>query len=259
MTSTTSTTGPMPTYCEIIQTTLFPSQANINEKQIEKIDASLATLYENQIEKTKKLKELKRNLGLLKDKNNKIDPNGLPRSALIANTEKRMKSMLIHTKGLQQNIHFFEQVKYNLENSQITSEMANQIKSLKAQLVTTGAIDIDKLKDDVDDIADINEDMQEINLVMKDTMTNAWNAEMGDADEMFVEFMADSDAESETEEFADTTAPMSEYVEPIINPNGSFKSDTFPTVPNEEEIVLSPIQEEEREATGDSGELVHDF
>lgn len=216
-------------YCSLLQQTLFPSRESLNQRQIDRIDTSLNALYENHKEKQLRLKELKHNLSLLKDKNNKIDPTGMPRNTLVENTKKRMKTILMHTKQLQQNIHFFEQVKYNLENSHMTNEMATHIKSLKQQLASTGAIDIDNLKEVVDDIAATNDDLQDINNVMKDTMTNAWAADMDDADEMLEEYLMDSDIEEEQ-----ILAPDEQYIEPRITPIGNLKRQELPKVPNVE-------------------------
>lgn len=223
-------------YCSLLQQTLFPSRENLNQRQIDRIDTSLNALYENHKEKQLRLKELKHNLSLLKDKTNKIDPSGMPRNTLIENTKKRMKTMLMHAKQLQQNINFFEQVKYNLENSHMTNEMATHVKALKQQLASTGAIDIDNLKDDVDTIADINDDLQDVNHMMKDTMTNAWAADMEDADEMLTEYLMDSDEEEELP----ILSPDEQYVEPRITSIGNLKPKELPKVPDVELKVGDP-------------------
>lgn len=221
-------TSKVVDYCNLVQQTLFPSRESLNQRQIDRIDTSLNALYENHTEKQKRLKELKHNLSLLQDKSNKIDPNGMPRNTLITNTKKRMKTILMHTKQLQQNIHFFEQVKYNLENSHMTNEMASHVKALKQQLATTGAIDIEALKDDVDDIAEKNDELQEVTFMMKDTMTNAWAADMEDAEEMLNEYLMDSDVEEDENVIL---APEEQYVEPRITSIGNLKPQTLPHVP----------------------------
>ena len=240
----------MTSYCTELANTLFPSKNSLNQRQIDKIDKSLVGLYENMSEKQNKLKDLKNDLFLLNDKTKKVDPNGLPRKTLIENTRKRMKTMLIGIKGLQNNIHFFEQVKYNLENSHMTAEMAAQVKSLKQQLVSAGAIDIDKLKDDVDDIAEINDDIQDVNLIMNDTMTNAWSADMDTAEDLLEEFLADSDVEDE-----DDIEINEEYVKPIVDilTVKNKKISKLPNVPKSEPDVI------QIDDPADDKELVHDF
>lgn len=225
-------------YCNLLQQSLFPSRESLNQRQIDRIDTSLNALYDNHLDKQKQLKDLKANLALLNDKSNKIDPtNSMPRNTLIINTKKRMKTILMHTKSLQQNIHFFEQVKYNLENSHMTNEMATHVKALKNQLASTGAIDIDQLQDDVDTIAEVNDDIQEVNHLMKDTMTNAWSADMDDADDMLAEYLMDSDAEED-----DTLlAPEEQYIEPRITSIGNLKPQVLPTVP-ETELAIDDHQ-----------------
>jgi len=215
-------------YCSLLQQSIFPSRENLNQRQIDRIDTSLKVLYNNHLDKQRQLKELKTNLGLLNDKSNKIDPSsGLPRSTLVINTKKRMKTILMHTKSLQQNIHFFEQVKYNLENSHMTNEMATHIKELKNQLADIGAIDIEQLQEDVDTIADVNDDIQEVNNIMKDTMTNAWAADMDDAEAMLEEFLMDSDVEDDNT----VLSPEGQYIEPRITTIGNFKPQILPAVP----------------------------
>lgn len=224
-------TSKVGDYCSVLHQTLFPSRESLNQRQIDRIDVSLKSLYDNNMSKQTQLKELKNSLAKLSDKNNKLDPSvGMPRSTLIQNTKKRMKTILMHTKSLQQNITFFEQVKYNLENSHMTNEMAAHVKSLKQQLANTGAINIDELQDDVDTIAEVNDDIQEVNNLMKDTMTNAWAADMDDADDMLNEYLMDSDVEEDET----ILAPDEQYIEPRITSIGNLKSQVLPSVPENE-------------------------
>lgn len=200
-------------FCTLLVNTLFGPRVSPNEKNISKIDATLEKLYASQLEKQKKLQELKKNLGLLQDKSNRIDPGGLPRETLIKNTKKRMVAILNHNAQLQKNIDFFTACKYNLENSQMTQEMASHIGSLKKQMIKVGAIDIDKLQEDMDDIAEVNNDLQEVNNAMNDTLVNAWEMDVGEAEELLESYLAESDAESETD--VDETRAV---VKPIEDP-----------------------------------------
>lgn len=254
----------MTDYCAALKVILFPSQSNLNERQIERIDTSLLKLHEIQREKQTKLTELKTNLKLLQDKSNKIDSGGLPRNVLIENTKKRMKTLLVHTKSLQQNINFFEQCKFNLENSQMTAEMADQIRGLKQQLVGAGRINTDELNDNVDTIAEINDDLQEANFMMTDTMSNAWNSDMSEADEMLDEFLADSDYEdSDIEE----EMVSESRVKPMVNAANSLVKEEEK---NEEQpkhfttMILPPIPVDLKDDGGatdikNKPKIIHDF
>lgn len=234
-------------YCTRLQETLFPSTGDMNQKQIDRIDTSLNVLYETVRTKQKTLKDLKNNLALLSDKSKNLDPNGQPRSVLIDQTRKRMKTILMHIKSVNGNITFFEQVKFNLETSYMTSEMAAQIKGLKEQLVVVGAINIEDVQNDIDMVAEINDDIQDINFAMKDTMSNAWTADMGDADDLLAEYLAESDDEQEDELVfgaLPTKKPLVSHVRPLVEPSGSLIKkhvDALPRVPGKEEE-----EEEER-------------
>lgn len=253
----------MTDYCAALKVMLFPSQSNLNEQQIERIDASLLKLHEIQREKQTKLTELKTNLKLLQDKNNKIETGGLPRNVLIENTKQRMKTFLVHTKSLQQNINFFEQCKFNLENSQMTAEMADQIRGLKQQLMGAGKINTDELHDNVDTIAEINDDLQEASFTMTDTMANAWSSDMSaDADEMLTEFLADSDYEdSDMEE----EMVSESRVKPMVNASNSLVKKQPEPEPEPEQfrtMILPPIPidlNDDVSAQKKKPNVIHDF
>ena len=87
--------------------------------------------------------------------------------------------------------------------------------------------------------------------MMKDTMTNAWSAEMEDADDMLEEFLADSDEEDET-----ILAPEQEYVKPMVSITGSLKN---PTVPDAEIVDYDDEDEDNDDDNSESKKVVHDF
>ena len=191
--------------------TLFAPRIPSNQKNISKIDATLEKLYEQQLTGQTKLGELKTNLGKLTNKKNKVDPKGLPRGTLVAQTRKRMGALLHQNKQYQKNIDFFVACKMNLENNAMTREMASNIKVLKKEMVKVGAINVDKLQDDVDDIAEMNSDIQDVNNMVSDTMVNAWEMDVGDMDDELEAYLAEdlSDAEEVGE---------ADYVKPLVDP-----------------------------------------
>lgn len=205
-------TGKTPNICSLLAATIFAPRLPANQKNITKIDATLEKLYEQQLAGQTKLGELKVNLGKLTNKKNKIDPKGLPRAALVAQTKKRMGMLLHQNKQYQKNIDFFVACKMNLENNAMTREMASNIKVLKKEMVKVGAINVEKLQDDVDFIADANADIQDVNNLVSDTMVNAWDMDMDMDDELEAYLAEDlSDVEGVTDE-------EDEYVKPLVDP-----------------------------------------
>ena len=191
----------MSNFCNDLILRLFPSRAILNKKQIDKIDNTLVGLYENISNKKKKLNQLKLDINQLSNKNNILDPSALPRDILIERTKTRIKTLLMHIKNIQNNINFFEQIKYNMENSHMTSEMANNIKNLKKQLIKSNKhLNIENIKDDVDNIADINDDIKDVNFVINETITNAWESDLECGDTLLKEFLDEEEEEEEEEE-----------------------------------------------------------
>jgi len=175
-------------FCTILQRTLFPSKLCLNQQHIDRIDIALSGLYEAQNEKNAKLNELKASLRLLEDHSNSIDPRGLSRGQMVATTKARANAVFKHSKLITENIGFFEQCKTNLEHSAMNSAMTVQIGQLRNQLQSMGAVDTEKLRFDVDDIAEINDQMKEVTHAVHDTMHNAWEDDM-EMDEALEEFL----------------------------------------------------------------------
>lgn len=202
--------------CSILANALFAPRLPANQKNLNKIDATLEKLYEQQLAGQTKLAELKVNLNKIQDKKNKIDPRGLPRAQLVANTKKRMVSLLHQNKQYQKNIDFFNACKYNLENNQMTREMADNIKVLKREMVKVGAINVEKLQDDVDDIAEMNADIQDVNNAVSDTMVNAWEMDVGDMEDELEAYLQED--MSDAEDVDESEVAEEEYVRPLVDP-----------------------------------------
>lgn len=199
--------------CSVLVGALFAPRLPANQKNLNKIDTTLEKLYEQQLAGQTKLAELKANLSKIQDKKNKVDPKGLTRAQLVTNTKKRMVSLLHQNKQYQKNIDFFNACKYNLENNQMTREMADNIKVLKREMVKVGAINVEKLQDDVDDIAEMNADIQDINNAVSDTMVNAWEMDVGDMEDELEAYLQEDISDAEEDEVGEA-----EYVKPLVDP-----------------------------------------
>lgn len=245
--------------CSILAATIFAPRLPANQKNITKIDATLEKLYEQQLAGQTKLGELKVNLGKLSNKKNKVDPKGLPRTALVAQTKKRMGMLLHQNKQYQKNIDFFVACKMNLENNAMTREMASNIKVLKKEMIKVGAINVEKLQDDVDFIADANHDIQDVNNLVSDTMVNAWDMDM-DMDDELEAYLAEDLSDTEGDEVGEN-----EYVKPLVDPLARRNAERermeraaqeLPNIPEAEEDddVVDP---EERTLVGSAA--MHDF
>lgn len=252
-----------PNICSLVAASLFAPRVPSNQKNISKIDATLEKLYEQQLAGQTKLGELKVNLGKLTNKKNKVDPKGLPRGTLVAQTRKRMGALLHQHKQYQKNIDFFVACKMNLENNAMTREMASNIKVLKKEMIKVGAINVDKLQDDVDDIAEMNSDIQDVNNIVSDTMVNAWEMDVGEMDDELEAYLAEdlSDVEEDNDEEAD-------YVKPLVNPLARKSAEREAKRRDEEALLelqresLPDIPERsdgEEEGDGDRLVPMHDF
>lgn len=229
---------PRDNFCSILSRSLFAPRLPTREKNLNKIDATLEKLYEQQLAGQRKLSELKQNLRQIQDKKNKIDPRGLSRGTLVANTKKRMAAILHQNKQYQKNIDFFNACKYNLENNAMTRELVDNIKVLKKEMVKVGAINVDKLADDVDDIAEMNADIQDVNHAVSDTLVNAWDLDVGDAEDELEAYLADDlseDGEVDVEE-ANT------YVKPLVDPLAR-KREERERIEQEEKNAMKELEE----------------
>lgn len=164
-----------------------------NQKQIETIDAQLEECFRCQSEKHQKLNELRQSLNLLNDKTKKMDPNGMPRTAAINMTKSRMVAIISQIKQYEKLINWYTTMKINLENNQMSHEMATQMQNMKKQMLKTGTIDVNQLKEDFDDIIEINDDIQETQNIISDTLTNVWEMDIDGAEEELEAYLAEKD------------------------------------------------------------------
>lgn len=201
-----------------------------NEKQLEAIDTQLKECFQRQTEKQQKLNELKNNLALLSDKTKKMDPNGIPRAAAINMTKNKMVAIIAQIKQFQKLINFYTTMKINLENNQMSNEMATQMQIMKKQMLKTGTIDANKFKDDFDDIMEMNEELQETQHIINDTITNVWEMDMEGVEEELEAYLAD---DFETEKQVETpTAPKPTSMKRVE------ASVPTPTPPHPEQIAI---------------------
>lgn len=218
-------------------TQLFISRESSSARQIGKIDAALERLYGIQIGYKTKLAELKGSLKLLNDKSKRVDPNGMPRDVLIKNTKKRIVQYLNQNKMVQQNIDFFTNCKFNIENNNMTKLVVDNVKTLKKELSRVSGIDVEKVKDDVDDIAEMNEEMQEVNNTVNDTLINTWQLSIDDEESLLQAFLEESD-EDEDEELQIEDEEESTKVADIYNPPSIRKLQQNPIVPAREPELI---------------------
>jgi len=233
-----SAMGSTSDFCTELKLRLFPSKESLNQKQIDRINTSLSMLYSNLKEKQDELGKLKESLKILGDKNQKLLPNSLPRQTYVVSTKQKMVTLLQHTKSIQKNVQFFEQVRYNLENSFMSAEMAEHVKNLKRELVSTGAIDTEEFQENVDIIADINEELQADAFVMNDAMENMWRADMNEGEELLKEFLAESDEEESFEEGVSTN-----FVKPLVDPLKNLPTGIPTKTPEEKKESIDQIDE----------------
>lgn len=232
-----STRPEKSNFCSLVLATMFSPRIPSNQKNISKIDQTLEKLYEQQLAGQTKLGQLKVDLGKLSDKKNKIDPRGLPRATLVAQTRKKMSALLHQDKQYQKNIDFFVACKMNLENNAMTREMATNIKVLKKEMIKVGAINVESLQDDVDDIAEMNADIQDVNNLVSDTMVNAWEMDLDGAEDELEAYLAEdlSDIEEDGEV---------NYIKPLIDPLRRKNAEREALRRREDEEAITELQGE---------------
>jgi hypothetical protein len=240
----------MARICESLFSKLFIHDGGlVKNAQIDAIDASLLNLTDKRTECEQKLIQLKHSLTLLNDKTNKIS-NGQPRKQLVAQAKKRMAFLLKNNTRIVNYINYLETLKENIEETRMTSSMANELKTLRCSLIQVGAINIDDMKDDLDAIGDMNEDMKEVNFTLHDTMQGAWDADIGDGEDLLADYLADSD--SEEIENTTTKIEQTQPVDQMETVDGDiledYRFDQRETTPKEEHM--------ERDSLNN---LVHDF
>lgn len=219
--------------CSIMMYKLFPNSDRAIQNEIRNIENDIDKLYKELREEQSIANELKVTLNKLKNKKIPMDPNGMTRADAIKTTEKRALIVLRKIKGIQNQITIFEGSKYSMENSQMTVDMKRRIKNLHQRMQKVKTINAEDLENDIDDIADVNEMVEQINNTVNDTMVSAWTVDMESDEALLREFLAESDNEDDIES---VKAPVVEAM--VVE-----KPIQLPSLSKPKEEKLTPIKE----------------
>lgn len=183
----------MSRLCNFLVTSMFPSGKLALEDTLNQIDDDLTKLYEDLKEKQIRAHELKESLTKLNDKKIAMAPNAMSRESAISQTKKKLIMTLSNVKKIRQQIEVFEGTKSTIENSQMASEMAARIDTLRKRIGNVTTINTKNLEEDIDTIQEANEHVERVNNTINDTMISAWSMEDYEADELLEEFLAQDD------------------------------------------------------------------
>jgi hypothetical protein len=219
---------------------IFPNSDRAIQNEIRLVESDLDKLYNELREEQSIANELKVTLNKLKNKKIQMDPNGMTRQDAIKSTEKKTMLVLRKIKNIQNQITLFEGSKYSMENSQMTTDMKKRISVLHQRMQRVKHINAGELEDDVDDIADINDHIEQINNTVNDTMVSAWTVDMESDEAMLQEFLAESDNEDDIESVKHV-APIIEAT-PVVQqePERNIQLPRLSRTPKEK---LTPINE----------------
>lgn len=229
-------------FCSLVMYKLFPNSEQAIQNEIRRVEKDLDILYNDLREQQSIANELKVTLNKLKNKKIQMDPNGMTRQDAIKMTEKKTMLVLKKIKNIQNQITLFEGSKYSMENSQMSVDMQKRINVLHQRMQKVKSINATDLENDVDDIADINDQIEQINNTVNDTMVSAWTVDMESDEAMLQEFLAQSDDEEDIESVRtkreETTTPVAT---PVVEQEPSRIQ--LPRLSRAPKETLTPVNE----------------
>lgn len=181
--------------CNVLMYTLFPSSSIGIQYEIKKINMDIDKLYGDLRKEREAFAVDMRMYRKLKNTKIPMDPNGMSRKDAIKSVLLKLNHSKDRIKKIEVQIHAFTKCRNDLESSSFTTSMDQTIEGLKQRMKRVKNIDAEKMVRNLDEIADVNKDIQEVNDRVSDAMISGWEADMDVNEIELEEYMATFDEE----------------------------------------------------------------
>ena len=190
--------------CLALRDAIFPNKERILEQEIWKLENDMNELCVKRHALDTEFAEVKKNILFLQDKANKVETRGFTREQMVVVQKKRLARLQTGIRSMDTQMNTYEKIMDNLVRYRLNRVAHASTKNLKTRLmrlgIKPGGAELDAMIDDLDDVAEINEDMEEMSSRVDNALSNVWTTDMAVIDGMVDEIMDLDDEEEEEEE-----------------------------------------------------------